>query len=541
MLAWCEDTGNAVPSLKTFQRVLLSPSWKQKLLFRTDVEQAKCNVCDDIMEARRQNHHPPTRKLLSQKLHDHWAEQQADRMVYRAIRDSSRAGGNVVSLILDGMDQAKFKCPRATIAQNHLKQVWRPQLHVTGCIIHGVADVYWIGDADLKKDANATVQFLNEAVEIAIQERLSTTGLKVPKHLVVQLDNTCRENKNNLIIRWAAGLVGTNTFMSVSLHFLRKGHTHEDIDQRFKIISTFISKHKLLETPYEFMDCIQHEMTVPPSHKLVVRQMHPPYDYWQHYGDHNIYPYDIHNHTGPNAGHAFRLVKWEAAADSQGSCSKGDVVLLVKHYMKDVRAAQAPITVIPCDACDSIPRGLPKLTTTRGPMAPTERKEYMKTVARCKQPPWHLNLAALYLEGWANFLKESEEEQPEGEDVLPAANTNPDLKWRFFRTPRSFDHTVPASDVSVVGSDQCQHTDDAYIQLLVPATNFNAVYTTHATAAKRAKQNEERTHTRAKAKPKQVRGNFGKAAKAKARGQTGAEPDGGDADGEDEDFMDEGL
>jgi hypothetical protein len=171
MQGWCEDTSNVVPSLKTFEKVLRSKSWKQKLLFRTEAEQATCNVCDDIREARRKTHDPTTRKILTQRLHDHWADQQADRMVYRAMRDSSRGGGDVLSLIVDGMDQAKFKCPRATLANNHLKNCWRPQLHVTGCIIHGVADVYWVGDSDLKKDANATVQFLNEALEIAIQEK----------------------------------------------------------------------------------------------------------------------------------------------------------------------------------------------------------------------------------------------------------------------------------------------------------------------------------------------------------------------------------
>lgn len=108
---------------------------------------------------------------MNQELHKHWQAQQADRQVYKAVRDISRAHGHVLSMILDGMDQAKFKCPRLLYASAHLKQSWRPQLHVTGCIIHGLADLYWVGDSDLKKDANATVQYLNEAIDIAMSSK----------------------------------------------------------------------------------------------------------------------------------------------------------------------------------------------------------------------------------------------------------------------------------------------------------------------------------------------------------------------------------
>lgn len=531
MLGWCEDTSNVVPSSKTFQRVLRTKSWKHKLLFRTEAEQATCTVCDDIREARRKTHDPTTRKLLNQQLHDHWAEQQADRMVYRAMRDSSRGGGDVLSLILDGMDQAKFKCPRSTRAYNHFKTCWRPQLHVTGCIIHGVADVYWVGDADLKKDANASVQFLNEALEIAIKEK-QKIGLRIPSNLVIQLDNTCRENKNNLILRWAAGLVGASTFSSVSLHFLRKGHTHEDIDQRFKIISTLISKQKLLETPYEFMDCIHNHMTVPPSHRLFVRQMQPPYDYWEHYADASIYTRDVHNHTGPHAAHAFRLIKWQGTDAPPGSYANGDVVLLVKHFMKDARAAQAPIMLIPRDACNRIPKGAPNLTTRRGPATDRELKEYLKTAAKCRQPPWNLHLSALYLERWVNFLKSEptddadahrevmvlEQEGAEEPDPPPPADSPADndlnFKWLFFRTARTYDHALQEGAPLVPHDEPQRPIEDETLKYLVPAAEFHPIFTSSATAASRAKQNAERRRQprEAKAKPKQVRGNFGKAA-----------------------------
>lgn len=378
---------------------------------------------------------------------------------------------------------------------------------------------------------------------------------------MIQLDNTCRENKNNLIIRWAASLVGASTFSSVSLHFLRKGHTHEDIDQRFKIISTLISKQKLLETPYEFMDCICNGMTVPPSHRLVVRQMQPPFDYWQHYADAALYPRDVHNHTGPHAAHAFRLIKWQGTITTTtttttpgppGTCSNGDVVLLVKHFMKDARAAQAPLTLIPCDACSSIPKGTPSLTSARAPMTSRDVQEYKKTIAKCRQPPWHLGLAALYLERWIKFLTPEPTVDDEavggGADQEPQAVQLPDpptdddqnFKWCFFRTARAYDHTLP----ELLTRADDSPVEDASLKFLVPADNFHPIFTSCATVASRAKQNAERARStrEAKAKPKQVRGNFGKAAsKCKGRRAQGAASGSGEIEPDDEDAESEGA
>ena len=80
----------------------------------------------------------------------------------------------------------------------------------------------------------------------------------------------------------------------------------------------------------------------------------------------------------------------------------------------------------------------------------------------------------------------------------------------------------------------------------MPAENFHPIFTSSATAANRAKQNAERVRStrEAKAKPKQVRGNFGKAAsKCKGRRAQGAASGSVDAvpdeDAESEGAMDE--
>jgi hypothetical protein len=356
-----------------------------------------------------------TRKLgkkLGQTLLQHQKEQQEDRKIYKAMREASRKKENVLSMILDGMDQAKFKIPRVKGGTNFLgNNSWRPQLHVSDCIVHGYLDMYWVGDENIQKDANATVQQLNEALDAVATLRQTQN---FPDHLVVQLDNTCRENKNNLIIRWAASLVGRGTFKTVSLHYLRKGHTHEDIDQRFKILSTLLSRATLLETPDDFRTLMTKSLPVPSGQSLRVVTMHPPYDWWQYYGNPAAFPYDVHGHTGPSAGHAFRLVRWTASDSQSGSSllpsgagnvapcvpsplQNGDVVLCVKHYMRDAFAAQPPVVIVPAAAVERLPSGIPKHTTRRVEMAKAQAKEYRKTAAACVRAPWNLHRAAAYL------------------------------------------------------------------------------------------------------------------------------------------------
>ena len=97
-------------------------------------------------------------------------------------------------------------------------------------IAHGLFDLYWVGDEDIHKDANAVIQQLSEALELA-EEELKQRGKSMPAHLVIQADNTCRENKNQWCLKFAAALVASGRFKTVTWSFLRTGHTHEPLMQ----------------------------------------------------------------------------------------------------------------------------------------------------------------------------------------------------------------------------------------------------------------------------------------------------------------------
>ena len=158
-----------------------------------------------------------------------------------------------VTLIVDGMDQAKFMWPRAEFMKSHqFDKYIRPRLHVTGLIAHGHFVMFAVSDADVRKSSNSTCEML----AIALQ-RLADSGVTLAGcHVNLQLDNAGSQNKNNTVMSYVATLVGSGIISSGAVQFLRTGHTHEDIDRIFSLLSKWMKKYKRVETVSTFVECI---------------------------------------------------------------------------------------------------------------------------------------------------------------------------------------------------------------------------------------------------------------------------------------------
>jgi hypothetical protein len=65
-----------------------------------------------------------------------------------------------------------------------------------------------------------------------------------------------QENKNIYMFTLCAALVGLEYFQEVQLCFLIVGHTHEDIDQRFSIISNTF-KRTNIDSLKELLEIVQ--------------------------------------------------------------------------------------------------------------------------------------------------------------------------------------------------------------------------------------------------------------------------------------------
>ena len=137
----------------------------------------------------------------------HLRAQWLDRMVYWSARALSRQWAEMrhascsaavsmqnscLTIIADGMDQAKFKCPRlAGIKVKALEDMVRPALHVAGFWAHGHSLQLGISVPEIPKDTNTNL----EGLSLLLDSVYKACGT-LPLHLHLQLDNTCRDNKN---------------------------------------------------------------------------------------------------------------------------------------------------------------------------------------------------------------------------------------------------------------------------------------------------------------------------------------------------------
>ena len=125
---------------------------------------------------------------------------------------------------------------------------------MTGAVNHGYGVYCYIDLLTWPHDANLMINVL---VDVLLKrEALAPV-------LYLQLDNTARENKNQYVMAFLAYLVQAGIFSEVSiakiniiksmnsillyfqiyLSFLMVGHTHEDIDQVFSRVSSYLKKN----------------------------------------------------------------------------------------------------------------------------------------------------------------------------------------------------------------------------------------------------------------------------------------------------------
>ena len=139
-----------------------------------------------------------------------------ERKKYHSHREKSRTyPEKFLTLIIDGMDQSKTNLPNTKLIAKSTSSLWRLRTHVTGTILHTKAScgkiVYCFVDlVEYPHDSNLTLTVIsNVLIDFAKSNRL-------PEVIYIQMDNTCRENKNKFVLTFCAALVQLEIFKKVS-------------------------------------------------------------------------------------------------------------------------------------------------------------------------------------------------------------------------------------------------------------------------------------------------------------------------------------
>ena len=198
----------------------------------------KCDVCVEYLLKKERRLNASQLKQVEAEHAKHVEHVMAQRQAY--WRNCSKAKSNpeeYLSIIVDGADQSKYRLPHFVHKSKQDSGSQKLQLHLVGAKVHGRGTQLYLFHENWAKDSNMTIEVL--------QRTLSTFPV-LPTHLLLQMDNCFRENKNRYVIAYLSLLVHRGVFKTVQMNFLPVGHTHEDIDQVFSRLSVFMKSHNLL-------------------------------------------------------------------------------------------------------------------------------------------------------------------------------------------------------------------------------------------------------------------------------------------------------
>ena len=193
-----------------------------------------------------------------------------------------------------------------------------------GVLVHGHGTYFYVCHPTVSKGAgpNFTIECLMRTLE-KVSHR-DYDGGKLPPHLFLQLDNCTGSNKNKFVFGLCNLLVHFHSFESVTVSFLIVGHTHEDLDQIFSIISRHL--HTLnLDTADDFMDAVLDALK---NHYLpsFIEQVYQQFEYKKYIKKH-LDP-KLKYYTIP---HVFSFTRGEAYQNDDGDLVS-KVTFKYKHY-----------------------------------------------------------------------------------------------------------------------------------------------------------------------------------------------------------------
>lgn len=152
------------------------------------------------------------------------------------------------------MDRSKYAVPRtAALQAKELGGLQRPNLDLTCAIVHGHAVGMFFAEQAVVKGSSWTCEVLAHLFHIlTVRGHLDMRDYEV----IVQADNCTKEVKSNAVSRLLALLVSRRRVRRAVIHGLSTGHSHEDIDQGFSLLSSFLQTKAELHDPEAFADAM---------------------------------------------------------------------------------------------------------------------------------------------------------------------------------------------------------------------------------------------------------------------------------------------
>ena len=359
-----------MPAYSTFWRAW-QDKWRLVLHFRKSSSHSQCTQCFQYQQALHTGDGSvASKKIIAANWRVHLQQQYHDRLLYWHLRWFSRQyrvqrcqTRSVLTIIIDSMDKSKFVWPQYSFRKPKvLDQLQRPRMVCTLAIAHGwTCDFYLTDDEVLSHGASHYCEVLERTLS-RVAEIAERDGILMPRHLVIQSDNTTSQAKNSLVGQFLATLVAAGKFETATLNFLPVGHTHEDVDLAFGILLERVLKRYRVQCPDELATMIAVEMASwagsrgEECHCTVLLRIRD-FKGW-------MWPEGVHIHNcwvtrkDISAPHSFAYKRRHGLTDSEllavsqiseANADDTDVWCIVKERMHSLHPNGPPTLVLPRD------------------------------------------------------------------------------------------------------------------------------------------------------------------------------------------------
>jgi len=414
-VAW--HNGDNPPSMQCMRRGY-EKSWSKLLGFRYEGQHERCDKCAELTKAKKEAPAEAERLEAAEKYRLHLNQMWCDRRVDRRLTYLSELScaqwctfEGLLHLRIDGMDQAKFRCPRNMASAKKWATLYRPTLHLVGMVMEGLFELYVIMHADIPKDANMECTMICMALDTAF-ELLAQKGISMIPNVSIKYDNTAREGKNQIVAKFEQWLVAREKCRAVQDGNNEVGHTHDELDRQFAQLAWHLATATVLEDPQEFRQCILDNMKPSRGRKLIVQVCDGIWD-WKQFFEPLGYSMSgiAASKYNTEVCHSKRFLRredlkimdlpgWEVETPEvfkDVPQSPKDTIMLCKHFWSDDRLSQPPVVVFPHKYLERLPP-CPTRSAARNPVKTV--KEFLKTATEIEKPPWKMHAAAQYLRMW---------------------------------------------------------------------------------------------------------------------------------------------
>jgi len=205
----------------------------------------KCHVCEKIRSTMKACTLRSDRIILKRYRLFHRNKFMGEKIkYYQRQQEAHESNGRVWSFIFDGMSKHRTRLP----ILSHLAQMSNQfDNDVLGCIFHnGMRTQLYISGPSVQLGASYMIHCIHEEIRRLLEDK----GMPPPDKIYLQIDGAS-DNTAYVVFAALEHLVAAGLCSTIEVWRLPVGHTHEDIDGRFGVLSMQI-RDQSIETTQKF-------------------------------------------------------------------------------------------------------------------------------------------------------------------------------------------------------------------------------------------------------------------------------------------------